>query len=661
MSMFTQKMKMLTAVVMEKDRDSVVRALLKKGVMEFVHIDALPADKMAKLSSHASSVPRAALTDMRSRIETLLREAGVQLPDIDNVDIDALPQLDMESYRRFLDRLSGSLQTIRTEQKELNEKLLEYREIQRYAAESKDEYLDLRTGIITHGSVKDLVSRLSIIGGVFLFDETPYISLTLRRDSQRVSDLLDKFGWAEDPDPETQKNALPEALGKTDELIREIDSKLSSLSADANARIRESSDKLIPMWTNVRVHELCEHVESCFSYTKNTTLFSGWVPAEYADDISKIIYDTTRGVSIVEWTDGDDLPREEVPVAMKSSRILRPFRKMVDNYGTPEYGSINPAPFTAVAYILMFMLMFADVGQGLVLLLVGILGTLDYKKHPMKKDGIISRYLCTLLLYLGPASMVGGFLFGSVFGLPLIPALWFPFDAIVEGEPVVGLINSVYDILAVTIIFGICVIYLGLILNWINLIRKKRFLELVFDKNGIVGGVLYGAGIWFAYGFVMSGYSTFPSAPWFMPLVVTCLVLIVLKEPVTFILEKRKGARTGGIGHLMMSTVMESLVEILEIFSGFLSNSLSFMRVAGLGIAHASLMSAFYQMAEMPGNIVAYVLIAIVGNVLVVVLEGLSAGIQSLRLNYYEFFTKYFTGHGIAFEPVGLKSRIVSE
>ena len=83
--------------------------------------------------------------------------------------------------------------------------------------------------------------------------------------------------------------------------------------------------------------------------------------------------------------------------------------------------------------------------------------------------------------------------------------------------------------------------------------------------------------------------------------------------------------------------------------------------MAGLGIAHASLMSAFYQMAAMPDNAVAAIAIAVVGNVLVIVLEGLSAGIQSLRLNYYEFFTKYFTGHGIAFEPVGLKSRIVSD
>ena len=276
----------------------------------------------------------------------------------------------------------------------------------------------------------------------------------------------------------------------------------------------------------------------------------------------------------------------------------------------------------------------------------------------IKKDGIISRYLCSLLMYLGPASMIGGLLFGSCFGFELLPALWFPFDAVVEGEAVPGLVQDIYDILGITIKFGIVIIYLGLVLNWINLVRKKRFFELVFDKNGLVGGALFSLGIWFAWGFVASGYRTFPSAPFFQPALIFCLVLLFLKGPVGAVIKARKGEKES-IGSIVIDTVMDFVVEALELFSGFLSNTLSFMRVAGLGIAHASLMSAFYQMAEMPGNPIAYILIAIIGNVLVIVLEGLSAGIQSLRLNYYEFFTKYFTGHGIAFEPVGLKSRIV--
>jgi V/A-type H+-transporting ATPase subunit I len=84
-----------------------------------------------------------------------------------------------------------------------------------------------------------------------------------------------------------------------------------------------------------------------------------------------------------------------------------------------------------------------------------------------------------------------------------------------------------------------------------------------------------------------------------------------------------------------------------------MSNTLSFMRVAGLGIAHVCLMISFRQLSEMVGGVGGLV-IYVLGNLLVIVLEGLSAGIQSLRLNYYEFFSRYFTGKGIAYEPVGL-------
>lgn len=106
--------------------------------------------------------------------------------------------------------------------------------------------------------------------------------------------------------------------------------------------------------------------------------------------------------------------------------------------------------------------------------------------------------------------------------------------------------------------------------------------------------------------------------------------------------------------------IMEWLVELLEVFSGYLANTLSFMRVAGLGIAHVSLMVAFFQIAGMVAGEdghygVASIAVLIVGNALVIGLEGLSAGIQSLRLNYYEFFSKFFSGGGDAYEPVKLK------
>jgi len=660
MSVFTRKMKMLTAVVMDNHKDAVVKALLELGVMEFVHIDSIPSDKLSSISAHKSDISKAALSDMRIRIEGLFDQAKIDIPEISDSDVDNAKSLDYDSAKHTLDRLSSSIQTVKDEQKSVNQSLLSTEEMIGYIDGKKLEFLDLRVGTIT-GSLEDLEKRLKGFSGVFISSSEPYVSLTLRRDSNRVTELMDKFGWTESVDKNAQKGAMNKALEVLKKREEDQKEELRRLSEKFREKITQKKDELVALWKSVRINELSEKIESYFSYTKNTTLLSGWVPKEYQEATEGAIYKATEGKCIIEWKDDSEVDREDVPVAISSPKFFRPFEHLVKNYATPEYGSINPTPFTTVAYILMFMLMFADLGQGLVLLLIGIFGSIYYKKNPMVKDGLLSRYLCNLLIYLGPASMVGGILFGSFFGFSVFPALWFNYHSVVNGHGGNGLVNDIYDILGITIYFGIAIIYLGLILNWINLFRKKRYLELIFDKNGLVGGFLFGLGIWFGYGFVKSNYKVFPSAPWFKTCLMIGIILVVIKVPVERIYDKIKTGKKIKIGSLIMDTFMETLVEGLEIFSGFLANTLSFMRVAGLGIAHVSLMTAFEDMADLTSSLIFKIFILILGNLLVIALEGLSAGIQSLRLNYYEFFTKYFTGHGIAYEPVGLKSRVEVE
>lgn len=657
MSMFTRKMQMLTAVVLDADSDAVVKALLEMGVMDFVHINSLQTDKISQLKGHQSSMPKATLSDLRTRVEALLRQGGIPFPSLEKESVDAMPKLDLDEYRRRVDRITGALQEKKNSQKDINQKLLLLSELSSYVVDGKTDYIDLRVGNITHGNIGALEGRISPLGGVFISGE-PCISLTLRRDSSRLSPIMDKFGWTEIGEVSIQKASYEKAKIELSVQYKALEESLATLSKEVQAKVLESKDELVEMWLNLRLHELCEHVESFFSYTKNTTLFSGWVPFDNAREVEKAITAVTKGSCIIEWTDDSEVPRDDVPVSMTSPKALKPFERLIENYNVPEYGSINPTPFTAIAYVLMFMLMFADFGQGLLLLLTGILGSSYYKKHPLAKDGLISRYLCSLLLYLGPAAMVGGILFGSYFGYSLFPALWFNLHSVVNGHGGNRFANDVYDVLGITIKFGIGIIYTGLILNWINLARKKRYLELLFDKNGILGGWLYALGIWACYYFVGTGYKSFPSSPLLTYGVLIPLVVLMAKGPAYQAYNRKHGGKCEKGGQLVVDCIMDFLVEVLEIFTGFLSNTLSFMRVAGLGIAHVSLMTAFEDMSSLPGNIIAAVLIMVAGNLLVTVLEGLSAGIQALRLNYYEFFTKYFTGHGVSYAPVGLKSRI---
>jgi V/A-type H+-transporting ATPase subunit I len=134
-------------------------------------------------------------------------------------------------------------------------------------------------------------------------------------------------------------------------------------------------------------------------------------------------------------------------------------------------------------------------------------------------------------------------------------------------------------------------------------------------------------------------------------------LLLFVKEPYHYFKHSdQPSEKNSNIIFTFLKFIMEWLVELLEIFSGYLSNTLSFMRVAGLGIAHACLMVSFFTIAGMTSGILS-VLILVLGNMLVIGLEGLTAGIQALRLSYYEFFTKFFHGTGNLYTPISLSSR----
>jgi V/A-type H+-transporting ATPase subunit I len=651
-------MKLLTAVVLEQKSDEVIKVLLQLGVMDFVSIKKISPRQMERLGSRPVAVSKAALQDMRHRVEAVLRQGHCLLPSSDMLDVNNLEKPDIEGYRAQLDDLGKNLAVLKDSQKGVNQQLLGLQELKRYIAEGKTEYLDIRVGTIGRGTAEDLSSKLAAEGGLLqkAKEGDSYISLSLHRDSAKVSPLLDKFGWTESSNTRLQKIALVEMSSRIDSEHRLVAERLQKIEADVDRVVAGKREELDRMWCNLRLNELCNQIRSYFSYTRNTTLFSGWVPADLADSVSEAIRTASDGQCVVEWTEAEEMPREEIPVAISTPKALSPFKKMVDNYNTPEYGSVNPTFFVMVAYLTMFALMFADVGQGFVLLLVGILGGLDYKHHPLKPDGMISRNLCKLLLYLGCASMAGGVLFGSYFGYSLFPAIWFNYDHVVNGEVSgSGMINDVYSILGLTVKFGIIIIYLGLAINWVNLSRKKDWVHLFLDKNGIAGGWVFAVGLYLGYGYVENQYRSFPSAPWIAPALAVPIVLMILPGFIVYRQSVRKGGPTRSLVSLIMENLLEWLINLLEIFIGYLSNTLSFMRVAGLGIAHVSLMTAFKDLGGQAGGFWG-VLIFLFGNLLVIVLEGLSSGIQALRLNYYEFFSKYFNGKGVAYEPVGLRS-----
>lgn len=657
MSLFTENMRLLTAVVIENKSDEVVKSLLSIGALDFVHITNLPEEQLAKLSKKRPNSDRLAIEDTRRRIDNLLRQSGRPIPNSSLLKVEDMVRLDINTYRKILDDFGSQISQIKEQQKKLNQDYEVLKEINHYLDNNRREYIEIRVGQIK-SNIEKMKKNLSEFSSILLEKDGYIVNLNLKRDSQNISQILDMYGWIECENQKVQQDLSLEVIQQLYRNIDSINEEKEELNIKIQEKIQEKEPTLISIWCNLRLHELSDQIRSYFKYTKNTTLFSGWVPKKFAQKVEEAIYSASEGQCIIDQSEPSEIENKNIPVEVKTPKFFKPFEKMVKNYGIPEYGTVNPTWFVAIAYLSMFMLMFADLGQGFVLLLIGIFTTLSYKKNPMKKDGLINRGVSTLLIYLGVSSMIGGLLFGSTFGFSLIKPLWFNYHSVVNGVQNVGTkVQNVYDILGITIKYGIVIIFVGLVINWINLIIKKQYIKLIFSRTGLTGAMMYSVGIYIGNSYIKSDYSSFPTDNWIFILLIIGALCLLLEGPLEYLIEKKEGKRVESVSSMISKTLMMWPIELLETFTGYMSNTLSFLRVAGLGIAHVSLMGAFETLAEGPGMTSVFgILIILFGNVLVIALEGLSAGIQSLRLNYYEFFTKFFTGKGIAYAPVSLRS-----
>lgn len=639
MTLFTKPMKLLTAVVITSRSEAVAHKLLELGLLDFIDVKSLDI----KLPPETRKASPAALDSIFSAAKALYGQAGLILPQPRKEDVLCMMDFDQQKASTFIESLGQRISDSKASLKSLNESLIALEEFKDYIDTGRLNYLQVHIG--SFPKPVDIKSKLGDCMLVDIPGEPFEIIAALRRDGAKVNPLLEKLGWTETDDVKAQKASTGLVYDKISKQTDDIREQMKKLAEAPRQIILESKAELDGYYKAILVARLCSKIKDSFTYTQNTSFFSGWVPSESAEILEQGIKEASEGSCIIEWTQAEKVKDVPIPVQISSPKILSPFARLVTNYSIPEYKSLNPVPVVVVTYLCMFALMFADLGQGFILLLLGLYKTWDYGRNPLKKDGMINRNISALLIYLGVASMIGGLLFGSCFGYSWIPALWFNYHRVVNGASD-GLVKNVYSILGITIRFGVAVIFIGLIMNWINLYRKKRWVDLFLDKYGIAGGWLFAVGYWAASAFVKSGYKSMPEGMFLPIAIVIGAGSLLFREPLVCILEHKR----------IRFDIMEWMVQLLEVFSGYLANTLSFMRVAGLGIAHVSLMTAFEQMADMTEDLAFKILIMALGNVLVIAIEGLSAGIQALRLNYYEFFTKFFTGGGVVYRPMSIEN-----
>ena len=428
--------------------------------------------------------------------------------------------------------------------------------------------------------------------------------------------------------PEEACTLLKEQIASLNGEIQALENRIISETENRKSKLLMAYSRLTVFTRNFDIRKMA----ACTKHEEHTFyILCGWMSETDAASFQKELAGDENTFCIVE-NDHTNLLNGP-PTKMKNPKLFKPFEMFIDMYGLPAYNEIDPTVLIGITYSFLFGFMFGDVGQGLCLLAGGFL------LYRFKKMN-----LAAILSCCGFFSTIFGFLFGSIFGFEdIIEPLWLRPAKAMTNLPFIGMLNTVF---VVAIAIGMGIILMTMILNIINAYKAHEPVESWFDTNGIAGFVFYASLV-----AVIVLYMTGRPLPATMILVVMFLIplaLIFLKEPLTAMVEKKAEKIDGSKGMF----VVQGFFEMFEVLLSYFSNTLSFVRVGAFAVSHAAMMEVVLMLAGVESGNPNWAVV-VLGNLFVCGMEGLIVGIQVLRLEYYELFSRFYRGTGRAFKPYG--------
>ncbi|MEF9961787.1 MAG: V-type ATPase 116kDa subunit family protein [Erysipelotrichaceae bacterium] len=430
--------------------------------------------------------------------------------------------------------------------------------------------------------------------------------------------------------PEKAKELLGEEIKNDQAQLIHVEEKLAELRANCQNDFETMYGELIFLNTTFEARRYVLCLGERFSIT-------GFVAKSDIESVKKLFADL-EGVEI-EDRPADSDKRLTPPTKLKNGWFARPFSMFVEMYGMPGYRDIDPTSFVALTYTILFGIMFGDLGQGLLLMLVGFIA---YKWKHMKLGEVGIR--------IGISSAFFGIVYGSVFGNETILNPLYKTVFGLSEKPIEVLSSeAIMPLLIIAIAIGAILIICSMLINLRLQIKHKNIGELLFSQNGVSGLVFYVSLIGGA-ALQLGGNIQLFTPVYVILLILLPLFLIFMKEPLEAKLEHKK-MFPDGVG----AFCMQSFFELFEVCLSYITNTISYLRVGGFVLSHAGMMLVVVLLADMMGTF-GSVVVLVFGNIFVMCLEGMIVGIQVLRLEFYEMFSRYFEGNGIEF--ISLKSSI---
>lgn len=730
-----------------------------------------------RLRSLKSKNPFAPIVD---RARTLADGLGIEIKEVDYDDVNINVSVDFDNYYDEIEgrynELAGRRQSIEADLKDHSIALMQVERLSGFDVDFTElfacKYVKCRFGRLPLDSIPKLAyyDERNFIYYHFT-DEDGYAQIlyvTPVSDSAEVDDIFSSLFFERTRVPDYFHGNADEA--KTDMLkkVREENANLDAVKAELETLRQKLENNFLKVTGKLIALDQSYFLRQNVSAVNNKFFMSGYVPKRRLKEFIASV-ESVPDVH-AEEKPLDSEPNSSPPVLLRNNWLFRPFEMFVKMYGLPNYKCFDPTPYVAVTFMLIFGIMFGDLGQGLLITVLGII--LD-KWRKVKLAPIMQR--------IGITSAIFGVLYGSVFGNEELIEPFFKIPSVYQA---LGYTDAPADIFQVSTILLLTAIGIGVILVLISMamniatnIRSPEWLsQAVISPNGFTGMIFYASvmiGVALQLGLGIPVFST----PYILCLIVLPLVLMFFKEPIISLLEKAvKGKATvrninilsavktysdsiselppingseemqekltgsnlikAQYGEMDMTAyrklsgggkntyifypcesdgnkvtgayitavtdaaavdrefsslgfkklkmpehiedirkeqdlrldnytpaekkekksvgnfIIEGIIELFESCLSYVTNTMSFLRIGGFILSHAGLMLVVSILAAKAGEGVGSIIVQIIGNLFVIGMEGFLVGIQVLRLEFYEVFSRFYKGDGKPFSPV---------
>ena len=405
--------------------------------------------------------------------------------------------------------------------------------------------------------------------------------------------------------------ALAENLAALEKERQEIEQRIAGLGGKREALLEASDRAAIALRR--------EEAKSRLVGTDKVFLLEGWLPADRCAEIEKTLKPFTCAIETREPTE-DEYP--QVPVQLKNNKLTRPLNMVTEMYSLPAYGTLDPNPLMAPFFILFYGIMMADMGYGLLMMIASVI--ISKKYRPKGTSG----ELFSLLGLCGISTFIMGALTGGFFGDFLTQLV-----AIVSPGTVFALpklfdpLDDLTMILIGSMALGMVQIVTGMAISLIEKCKRKKFLDAFFEE--------------ITWWIVFIGIALLALGKGAAVLYVGCA--LVLLGPI--VQGKGWGKLTGVFGSLYNHV------------TGYFGDILSYTRLMALMLAGSVIAQVFNMLAAMPGNVIAFIIISMLGNAMNFGLNLLGCYVHDLRLQCLEFFNKFYVDGGKPFRPLDLNTK----